>query len=220
MKLAALLLAAALALGACGEDSESSSSAGTPAAPSCDKASLELHTAGTLTVGTDKPAYPPYFVDDDPANGKGFESAVAYAIADQLGFSKDEVEWIVVPFNASYAPGPKKFDFDVNQISITPQRAQQVDFSTPYYEAKQAIRGAEGLRGGQRQLARGGRGGPGAERRPLSDQRRMARPFPLRCPASSRSQGSDDRIPHPDCAPRRARARSGAGRSRRLRWQR
>jgi polar amino acid transport system substrate-binding protein len=142
VKLAALLLAAALALGACGgDDSENAStgSAGTPQAAKCDKASLELHTAGTLTVGTDKPAYPPYFVDDDPANGKGFESAVAYAIADQLGFSKDEVEWIVVPFNASYAPGPKKFDFDVNQISITPQRAKRVDFSEPYYTAPQAV---------------------------------------------------------------------------------
>jgi polar amino acid transport system substrate-binding protein len=140
VKLAALLIAAALALGACGgDDSETATSAGTPQAPSCDKASLELHTAGTLTIGTDKPAYPPYFEDNDPANGKGFESAVAYAIADQLGFSKDEVEWVVVPFNASYAPGPKKFDFDVNQISITPQRAKRVDFSVPYYTAPQAV---------------------------------------------------------------------------------
>jgi polar amino acid transport system substrate-binding protein len=142
VKLVVLLLGAALALGACGgddSDTSASKSAGTPQAPSCDKASLELHTAGALTVGTDKPAYPPYFVDDDPTNGKGFESAVAYAIADELGFTKDEVEWVVVPFNASYAPGPKKFDFDVNQISITPQRAKRVDFSEPYYTAPQAV---------------------------------------------------------------------------------
>jgi polar amino acid transport system substrate-binding protein len=90
-------------------------------------------------VATDKPAYPPYFEDNDPANGKGFESAVAYAIADQLGFPKSKVVWTVEPFNASYAPGPKDFDFDVNQISITPTRAKQVDFSTPYYTANQAV---------------------------------------------------------------------------------
>ena len=80
--------------------------------------------AGTLTVGTDKPAFPPYFEDDDPTNGKGFESAVAYAIAKKLGFAKSEVKWTIVPFNSSYAPGPKDFDFDVNQISITPARAE------------------------------------------------------------------------------------------------
>ena len=90
-------------------------------------------------MATDKPAYPPYFEDNDPTNGKGFESAVAYAIADQLGYSPADVKWTVEPFNASYAPGPKDFDFDVNQISITPKRAEQVDFSSPYYEANQAV---------------------------------------------------------------------------------
>ncbi len=105
----------------------------------CSKESLKTKTAGQLTVGTDKPAYPPYFEDDDPTNGKGFESAVAYAIADQLGFAKGEVKWMVVPFNSSYAPGPKKFDFDVNEVSITPQRSKRVDFSEPYYTAPQAV---------------------------------------------------------------------------------
>ncbi len=105
----------------------------------CTPDQLETVKSGTLTIGTDKPAYPPYFEDDDPTNGKGFESAVAYAIADQLGFDAADVEWTEVPFNASYAPGPKDFDFDVNQISITPKRAEQVDFSTPYYEANQAV---------------------------------------------------------------------------------
>ena len=89
-----------------------SSATATPAAAAkgaaCDKASLALKTPGTLTVGTDKPAYPPYFEDDDPTNGKGFESAVAYAVAEQLGFAKDEVKWTVVPFNSSYAPGPEE----------------------------------------------------------------------------------------------------------------
>ena len=100
---------------------------------------METHTAGELTVATDKPAYPPYFEDNDPTNGKGFESAVAYAIADQLGFTPDQVTWTVEPFNSSYAPGPKDFDFDVNQISIKPQRAEQVDFSIPYYTSNQSV---------------------------------------------------------------------------------
>ena len=105
----------------------------------CTPDQLETNQPGTLTVATDSPAFPPYFVDDDPTNGEGFESAVAYAIADQLGFAEPDVEWVVEPFNSSYAPGPKDFDFDVNQISITPKRAEQVDFSSPYYVAEQAI---------------------------------------------------------------------------------
>jgi polar amino acid transport system substrate-binding protein len=140
------LAALALAIAACGSSDDSSSNstptataAKTPAAAPCDKATLDLQSSGTLTVGTDKPAYPPYFEDDKPTNGKGFESAVAYAVAQQLGFTKDEVKWIVVPFNSSYAPGAKKFDFDINQISISPKRAEHVDFSTPYFTAPQAV---------------------------------------------------------------------------------
>jgi polar amino acid transport system substrate-binding protein len=134
------VLLAALAAG-CGDDDDSGSGGGdtTAAAESCTPNQLETVSPGTLTVGTDKPAFPPYFIDNDPTNGKGFESAVAYAIADELGYSREEVEWTVVPFNASYAPGPKDFDFDVNQISITPERAKQVDFSSPYYRAGQAV---------------------------------------------------------------------------------
>ncbi|MEA2127026.1 MAG: polar amino acid transport system substrate-binding protein [Solirubrobacteraceae bacterium] len=137
-----LALVAALAVAACGDDEGSTGSSTTETAASsdpCAKDQLETVTAGTLTVGTDKPAYPPYFADDDPTNGKGFESAVAYAIAGRLGFAKDAVKWKVVPFNSSYAPGPKDFDFDVNQISITPKRAERVDFSSPYFEAPQAV---------------------------------------------------------------------------------
>jgi len=92
-----------------------------------------------LTIATDSPAYEPWFSDDDPTNGKGFESAVAYAVADEMGFGADEVEWISVPFNSSYQPGPKDFDFDINQISITAKRAQAVSFSDGYYSAAQAI---------------------------------------------------------------------------------
>jgi polar amino acid transport system substrate-binding protein len=139
----ALLAAAVLVFAGCGEKDEPATddqqAAATPAAPKCDKADLQLASSGQLTVGTDKPAFPPYFEDDDPTNGKGFESAVAYAIADQLGFDKSEVKWKVVPFNASFKPGPKDFDFDVNQISISDQRKRAVDFSEPYYESPQAV---------------------------------------------------------------------------------
>ncbi|HKG35972.1 MAG TPA: ABC transporter substrate-binding protein [Solirubrobacterales bacterium] len=135
--LAFLALAAALA--ACGDDSDDSGDDSAATASGCKPAQLQTAEEGTLTVGTDKPAFPPYFVGNDPTNGKGFESAVAYAIAGRLGYQRGDVKWTVVPFNASYAPGPKDFDFDVNQISITPDRAKQVDFSTPYYEAEQAV---------------------------------------------------------------------------------
>jgi len=137
-----LLLLAVLALAAAGcggSDDEGSSGGGTASAENCTPDQLQTTTAGQLTVATDKPAFPPYFIDNDPTNGKGFESAVAYAIADQLGFAKSDVTWTVEPFNASYAPGPKDFDFDINQISITAQRAKQVDFSSPYYTANQAV---------------------------------------------------------------------------------
>src|SRR5579862_4396475 len=109
------------------------------AAASCAKGSLSLVHAGQLTVATDAPAYPPYFEGNKPANGKGFESAVAYAIAKQLGFGAAQVKWTVEPFDSSYAPGPKPFDFDINEISITGARAKAVDFSTPYYVNPQAV---------------------------------------------------------------------------------
>jgi len=148
---ALVLIGLAALLAACGgSDSGSSSAAAdstaasSAAADTCAKDQLALKNAGQLTIGTDKPAYPPYFEDDDPSNGKGFESAVAYAIAKQLGFTTDEVKWVVVPFDSSYAPGDKTFDFDVNQISITDARKKVVDFSTPYYTAPQAIIVAKG----------------------------------------------------------------------------
>jgi polar amino acid transport system substrate-binding protein len=137
---ALLCLAALLALSVAACDSkDDNSSSGATAAADCNPGDLETLEQGTLTIATDKPAFPPYFVDDDPTNGKGFESAVAYAIADTLGYAKADVKWTVESFNSSYAPGPKSFDFDVNQISITPQRAKAVDFSAPYYTAGQAV---------------------------------------------------------------------------------
>jgi polar amino acid transport system substrate-binding protein len=141
-----VLVAALAAFGVgCGSDSsDDSEPTGDVSASDCTPDKLETETAGQLTVATDEPAYPPYFVDDDPTNGKGFESATAYAIADQLGYSRSDVEWVTEPFNSSYAPGPKDFDFDVNQISITPARAEHVDFSTPYYTANQAVVASKG----------------------------------------------------------------------------
>src|SRR5689334_6693570 len=134
----ALLALLALAAAGCGSSSSSSSGSTQASAANCNPKKLQTQTAGQLTVATDQPAFPPYFISNDPTNGKGFESAVAYAIGDQLGYKKPDVKWVVEPFNSSYAPGPKSFDFDVNQISITPQRAKAVDFSSPYYTANQA----------------------------------------------------------------------------------
>jgi polar amino acid transport system substrate-binding protein len=131
---------ATLALAACGSSTTATSPKTTAAAVNaCAKSALKLHTPGVLTVATDSPAYPPYFENNKPANGKGFESAVAYAVAKKLGFSPSEVKWTVEPFDSSYAPGPKSFDFDINEISITPPRAKEVDFSTPYYTNPQGI---------------------------------------------------------------------------------
>jgi polar amino acid transport system substrate-binding protein len=132
-----------LAFAGCGssKSDSSSNSSGTTAASaaSCTPEQMQTQTAGTLTVATDKPAYPPYFEDDEPANGEGFESAVAFAIGKQLGYAPTDIKWTVESFNASFAPGPKDFDFDVNEISITPAREKAVDFSAPYYTANQAI---------------------------------------------------------------------------------
>ena len=135
-------------LAGCGGSSSSNSdSSGTGSANSCAKADLNLVNGGQLTVGTDNPAFPPWFGGpekspwkvSDPRSGQGFESAVAYAVAGKLGFAKNEVKWIVVPFNTSFAPGPKKFDFDINEISYTPARANVVAFSDSYYNVNQAV---------------------------------------------------------------------------------
>lgn len=110
----------------------------------CALDQLPLKENGRLTIGTDSPAFEPWFVDNDPTNGKGFESAVAYAVADQLGFSDDQVDWVKVRFNNSYKPGPKDFDFDINQISVTAEREKVVDFSDGYYSAAQGVIALEG----------------------------------------------------------------------------
>jgi polar amino acid transport system substrate-binding protein len=126
----------------------SASAAVHPTASAGAGASCPTVTSGQLTIGTDNPAYPPWYAGgtksskwkiNDPATGKGYESAVAYAIATKLGYAKSQVSWTYVPFNRSYAPGPKSFDFDINQISFTPARAKVVDFSRSYYDVNQAI---------------------------------------------------------------------------------
>ena len=137
---------AVVALGAgvvaCGSSaSGGGASSGSGTAASCSNGSIQkdLYQKAALTVATDTPAYPPWFENNDPANGKGYESAVAYAIAKQLGFSKSQVHWVHEPFDASYAPGPKKFDFDINEISYTAQRATAVSFSASYYDVSQSL---------------------------------------------------------------------------------
>jgi polar amino acid transport system substrate-binding protein len=132
-------------LAACGSSAGNGSASGSPSASgstaSCTKSALshQLHTPGVLTVATDNPVYPPWFVSNKPANGKGYESAVAYAIAAKLGFAKSKVTWVQEPFLKAIAPGPKSFDFDINEVSVTPQRAQVVTFSDSYYPVQQAI---------------------------------------------------------------------------------
>jgi polar amino acid transport system substrate-binding protein len=133
-----------LILAACAKDNPSvgagaTGTSGASGAASCSKDSLNLVTPGTLTIATDSPAFNPWFRHNDPSNGQGYESAVAYAVAEGLGFTPDQVTCVVEPLNRSYAPGPKNFDFDINQVSITPERAQVVDFSHGYYDDQQAL---------------------------------------------------------------------------------
>ena len=94
---------------------------------------------GVLTIATDEPVYGPWFDNNEPENGKGYEAAVAYAVAKELGYSADKVEWVRVPFNNVVAPGCRNFDFDINEFSITEERAKVIDFSTGYYDVTQAV---------------------------------------------------------------------------------
>ena len=158
----ALVLALSLVAAGCGSDDDdddaapatTEAAATTAAEADCSKESLELIEAGRLTIGTDNPAFPPWFEGgtpdgseweiNDPSTGEGFESAVAYAVAEELGFAEEEVDWVVVPFNNSFRPGQKDFDFDINQISVTDERDRAVDFSDSYYEVNQSLVALEG----------------------------------------------------------------------------
>jgi polar amino acid transport system substrate-binding protein len=132
---AVVALAAAVSCAPQPEEADKPSSAGN----ACEKGELATRTSGKLTIATDEPAYEPWFKDDKPANGKGFESAVAYAVAGQLGYGKDKVAWQTVPFNKAFAPGEKTFDFDINQVSVSEERKKAVDFSSGYYDVRQAV---------------------------------------------------------------------------------
>lgn len=132
------LLATALGCAPQPEEKAADSPSGS-AGNSCAKGELTTKTSGRLTIATDEPAYEPWFKDDEPANGKGFESAVAYAVAKQLGYAESAVVWQSVPFNKAFAPGEKTFDFDINQVSISDERKKAVDFSSGYYDVRQAV---------------------------------------------------------------------------------
>jgi len=129
-----------LGVGACAPEDDTSSGPSTPSGTdACAKDKLAVKTAGTLTVGTDKPAYEPWFSDNDPNNGKGYESAVTYSVAKQLGFEQAEAKWRTVQFKTAFAPGPKAFGPDVNQVSISEERRKAVDFSSGYYDVRQTV---------------------------------------------------------------------------------
>lgn len=155
---AGLIAAMALMVSACGSSSSSSPTTTTsaPSGPTTTLGDLagnpypslsscrttvqnQTKTPGVMTVATDNPVYSPWFENNTPSNGKGYESAVAYDVAAALGYPKSKVKWITEGFDASYAPGPKKFDFDINEISVTPARAQEVTFSISYYNTTQSI---------------------------------------------------------------------------------
>jgi polar amino acid transport system substrate-binding protein len=166
----AFLVVGALLFAACGEDNptiggtgasgaSASGPAGTTApatASECATANQDaLVTSGTLTVGTDNPAYPPWFSGgetdahsdwkfDDPYTGKGYEAATAYAVAEAMGFSHDQVQWAVAPFNQTYKPGDKDYDLAIEQISYSAKRDEAVDFSQSYYDVQQALVAAKG----------------------------------------------------------------------------
>jgi polar amino acid transport system substrate-binding protein len=156
--LALLLLVALLGVtAACGEDEEATpeatpteetdTAATTEEVDPCAKEELVTVADGSLTIATDNPAFPPWFQDAEGApwdptgepTDQGYEAAVSWAVAEQLGFSPGEVRWVVVPFNNVFKPGPKDFDFDINQVSYLPKRDEAVDFSDSYYDVEQAV---------------------------------------------------------------------------------
>jgi polar amino acid transport system substrate-binding protein len=131
ISLALLIVVAA----ACGGGAATTTTTG----ESCAVADLQLVQEGVLTVATGEPAFPPWVIDDDPTNKQGFEAAVVYAVAAELGFTDDQVTWVRTDFNEAIAPGPKNFDFNIQQYSITAEREEVVDFSDPYYVTAQAL---------------------------------------------------------------------------------
>lgn len=166
-KLFAFLVVGSLLFAACAEDNPTIGGTGatatggtgatTPAtAADCAAANADaFKSPGTLTIGTDNPAFPPWFSGgetdahsewkfDDPYTGKGYEAATAYAVAEAMGFTKDQVQWVVAPFNQTYKPGDKDYDFAIEQISYSAKREEAVDFSESYYDVQQALVAVKG----------------------------------------------------------------------------
>jgi polar amino acid transport system substrate-binding protein len=117
-----------------GEAAQTDEGGGEEAAAPADESALETLTPGKLTIATGEPAWEPWVLNDDPGSGEGFESAVAYAVAEKLGFAKEDVVWARTQFDEAINPGPKDFDFNLQQFSITAERKEVVDFSSPYYK--------------------------------------------------------------------------------------
>lgn len=136
---AVALLTTAVAACAPADETEEEGKDSAVSAEECTPEELKTVNDGVLTIATDDPAYAPWFVDNDPSNGEGYESAVAYAMAEQLGYDEGDVNWVKVPFNKVVQPGPKDFDFDINQVSITEERKNAVDFSSGYYDVRQTV---------------------------------------------------------------------------------
>jgi polar amino acid transport system substrate-binding protein len=134
-------IALALGLSACApaEEAAVEEVETTPTSEEVTEDVLETLTAGKLTIGTGLPAYYPWVLDDTPESGEGFESAVAYAVAAELGFAPEDVVWVRTTFEEAIQPGPKSFDFNLQQYSITEERKASVDFSSPYYYTAQTV---------------------------------------------------------------------------------
>jgi polar amino acid transport system substrate-binding protein len=139
-------IASTLALAACGGDDSASETSTAPGGnqTASECAAGKTLTEGALTIATGNPAYSPWVLNDDPASKEGFEAAIAYAVATELGFEDSAVTWVRTDFDAAIQPGKKDFDFNLQQYSITDERKQTVSFSDPYYTTNQAIVGLEG----------------------------------------------------------------------------
>ncbi|MBX9147483.1 ABC transporter substrate-binding protein [Rhodococcus qingshengii] len=152
------IFACSILLGSCSSQPEAPAAADTtttvpeaftklPSTTAVDKCGPQSGTTledGVLTIATDSPAYAPWFVDNTPSNGKGLEGAVARAVVDKLGYNTDQVRFTTVAFNDALKPGPKDFDFDVNQFTISGDRRANVDFSSPYYAVAQSVIASRG----------------------------------------------------------------------------
>jgi len=141
VRLTRVLAAASLLLvaTACStSDGDAGGGPSTDGAATCEPGALPTLTDGTLTVGTSVP-YEPWYVGEDPTSGEGFESALVYAVAAELGYEHDDVAWEQVTFEQIVSPSEKPFDLAAYQTSITPEREQAVDFSSPYLTTRQGV---------------------------------------------------------------------------------